>query len=453
MEIVMKRKELTGKILILVLLYIPLLTSCAGEDLLDRIKKSGEITVLTQNNAHCSYTYREKPMGFEYDLAKEFSRYLGVKLKVLTPPWEGLIEELKKGKGNFIAASMTITSSRQEEVEFSDGYFRIQQKAIIHKNHPRIEKLEDLKGKTIHVRRGTTYAERLAELKDDGLNINIKLYEGVPTEEFIMMVAQKEIGVTVADSNIALLNRRYYPDVVISLPIEEPQSLGWAVNKGEDSLRKKINEFFKKIKKDGTFEKIFEKYYANVEIFDYLDLKKYHKRLDTRLPKYEKIIKKAAKKYEFDWRLIAAMIYQESHFDPDATSFTGVEGMMQLTRDTAQEMGIKDRNDPEQSIMGGVKYLDMLYEKYNEAMDPDRLLIALASYNVGRGHILDAQGMVKERNLNPNSWAALEEILPLLRYSKYYKKTKYGYCRGTEPVRYVNRILIYYDILKREGIS
>ena len=123
---------------------------------------------------------------------------------------------------------------------------------------------------------------------------------------------------------------------------------------------------------------------------------------------------------------------------------------MQLTQDTAREMGITNRNDPEQSIMGGVEYLSMLYEKFNEAMDPDRLLIALASYNVGRGHVLDAQRIAKERNLNPNSWAALEEILPLLRYAKHYKKTKYGYCRGTEPVRYINRILTYYDILKRE---
>ncbi len=449
----MKKEKLTEKILILVFLCIPLLTSCAGEDSLDRIKKSGEIIVLTQNNAHCSYTYRENPMGFEYDLAKEFSRYLGVKLKVLTPPWEGLLEALKNGKGDFIAASMTITPSRQKEVEFSDGYLRIQQKVIVHTNHPRIKKLENLKDKTIHVRRGTSYAERLAELKADGLDINIKLYDDIPTEEFMRMVANKEIEVTIGDSNIALLNRRYFPDVKISLPIEEPQLLGWAIKKEEKRLLKKINEFFKKIKKDGTFAKIYEKYYANVEIFDYLDLKKYHKRLDTRLPKYENIIKKAAEKHGFDWRLIAAVIYQESHLDPKARSFTGVEGIMQLTRDTAREMGIKDRNDPKQSIMGGVKYLDILYEKYNEAMDPDRLLIALASYNVGRGHVLDAQGIARERKLNPNSWAALEEILPLLRYPKYYKKTRYGYCRGTEPVRYINRILTYYDILKREGIS
>ena len=449
----MKREKLTGTILILVFLCIPFLTSCAGDDELDRIKKAGEITVLTQNNAHCSYTYRENPMGFEYDLAKAFSQYLGVKLKVLTPAWDRLIQALNKGEGDFIAASMTIVKSRQKEIDFSDGYLRIQQKVIIRTNHPRIKKIEDLSGKTIHVRRGTSYAERLAELKADGLGIDIKLYDDIPTEEFMRMIANKEIEVTIADSNIALLNRRYFPDVKISLPIEEPQLLGWAVKKGEKGLLKKINEFFKKIKKDGTFAKIYERYYANVEIFDYLDLKKYHKRLDTRLPKYEKIIKKAAEKYGLDWRLIAAVIYQESHFDPGARSFTGVEGIMQLTRNTAREVGIKDRNDPEQSIMGGVKYLKTLYEKYNEAMDPDRLLIALASYNVGRGHVLDAQGIAKERNLNPNSWAALEEILPLLRYPKHYKKTKYGYCRGTEPVRYVNRILTYYDILKREGIS
>jgi len=453
MEIVMKREPLTKIILILLFTCLPLLTSCAGEDALDLIKKSGKITVLTQNNANCSYTYRDNSMGFEYELAKAFSQYLGVKLKVLTPSWDRLIQALNKGEGDFIAASMTIVPSRQEKIDFSDGYLRIQQKVIVHTNHPRIKKVEDLSGKTIHVRRGTSYAERLAELKADGLQIKIKLYDDVPTEEFMRMIANKEIEVTIADSNIALLNRRYFPDVKISLPIEEPQLLGWVGKKGEKRLLKKINEFFKKIKKDGTFSKIYEKYYANVEIFDYLDLKKYHKRLDTRLPKYEKIIRKAAEKYGFDWRLIAATVYQESHFDPGARSFTGVEGIMQLTRNTAQDMGIKDRNNPEQSIMGGVKYLSYLYNKYGEVKDPDRLLITLASYNIGRGHVLDAQGIAKEKGLNPNSWAALEETLPLLRYPKYYKKTRYGYCRGTEPVRYINRILTYYDILKRGGIS
>jgi membrane-bound lytic murein transglycosylase F len=147
------------------------------------------------------------------------------------------------------------------------------------------------------------------------------------------------------------------------------------------------------------------------------------------------------------------MVYQESHFNPRARSFTGVRGMMQLTLDTAKDMGIENRLDPKQSITGGVKYLKRLYERHDDAKDPDRVLITLASYNVGRGHIVDAQKIAKENNLDPNSWHSLQEILPLLRYRKYYKKTKNGYCRGTEPVRYVNRIMTYYEILKREAIS
>ena len=407
----------------------------------------------TRNNAHCYYIYRDEPMGFEYDLAKAFSEYLGVKLKVITPHWERLIDVVSKGKADFIAASLTITPSREQLVDFSDEYVAIQQLALIHKRNSQITKLEDLEGNTIHVRRATSYEERLHELKGEGLDLTIEPHVDVPTEELIRMVAEKEIEVTIADSHIALLNRRYYPDVQIAFPIEEQQSLGWAVKKGEASLKKEINVFFKKIKKDGTFAKIYEKYFANVEIFDYVDLKKYHQRLTTRLPRYKDTIKNAAQKHGFDWRLIAAAIYQESHFNPRAVSYTGVRGMMQLTLKTANDMGIKNRLDPTQSIMGGVKYLKKLYERYKDAKEPDRLLIALASYNVGHGHILDAQEIARQRDLDPNSWSSLEQILPLLRYPKYYKKTKNGYCRGTEAVRYVNRILTYYDILKREAIS
>ncbi len=440
-------------ILIFAIGILPLFVSCVDKSSLENIRESGTINVLTRNNAHCYYTYRDNPFGFEYDLAKSFSNYLGVELNVVTPAWEGLAEALASGKGNFIAASMTISQSREKMLDFSDEYLNVQQKVILHKNNYRIKSLDDLNGKEIHVRRGTSYEERLNELKEQGLDIVIKLHDNTPTEEFIRMVAEKEIEVTIADSNIALLNRRYYPDVKISFPIEESQSLGWIVGQDEKDLLKKINSFFKKIKEDGTFAKIYEKYYANVDIFDYVDLKKFHIRLKTRLPKYTNIIQGTSDKYGFDWRFIAAVIYQESHFNPRAKSYTGVRGLMQLTQNTAKEMGVENRCDPDQSIMGGVKYIKKLYDRHKDAKNPDRLLITLASYNVGRGHILDAQKIAKQRGFDPNSWSALEQILPILRYPKYYKKTKYGYCRGTEPVRYVNRILTYYDILKKEGVT
>jgi len=449
----MKRETWKKRVLLFLTFCLLIGISCGRKDTLHKIKASGVITVITRNNAHCYYIYREKAMGFEFDLAKAFSEHLGVELKVITPTWDGLFDALNKEDGDFIAASMTITPSRQAQADFSHEYLSVQQKALVYSGNYKIRSIEDLAGKTVHVRRGTSYEERLHALAENGLDVKVRLYEDTPTEEFISMVADREIEVTIADSNIALLNRRYYPDIRIAFPIEEPESLGWAVKKGELGLLGEINGFLNKIKKNGLLDRIYNKYYAHVEIFDYIDLKKFHERLDTRLPTYKDLIRKTARKHGFDWRLIAAIIYQESHFDPNAKSFTGVEGIMQLTRDTAEEMGIGDRRDPKQSIIGGVKYLRKLYKRYGEAKDPDRLLITLASYNVGHRHILDAQEIAREMNLNPQSWSSLEQVLPLLRYPKYYKKTRHGYARGTEPVRYVHRILTYYDILKREAIS
>jgi membrane-bound lytic murein transglycosylase F len=348
---------------------------------------------------------------------------------------------------------MSITPSRQEKVDFSEGYLDVEQHIILHKNDGKTKKIEDLAGRTVHVRRGTTYEEALKKWKAKGLDIKIKSYDDMPTEELIRMVAEKEIDITVADSHIAELNRRYYPDVRLAFPLGEPLKLGWAVKKGEQSLLDAINTFLQDTKESGAFQRIYDQYFANVEIFDYVDLKKYHRRLNKRLPQYKAIIQRAARKHDFDWRLIASVIYQESHFNPKARSHTGVRGIMQLTLDTASEMGIDDRLDPKQSIMGGVKYLRKLYDKFDGAREPDRMLMALASYNVGYRHVRDAQQIAQKKNLDPNSWAALEQTLPLLCHPKYYKQSRSGYCRGREPVRYVNRILTYYDILKREAIS
>lgn len=438
---------------LLIALGLLFTAACGEKDPLERIRESGEITVITRNNAHCYYIYRDNPMGFEYDLAKAFSDHLGVKLKVITPAWDELIDRLNAKEGDFIAASLTVTPSRGERVAFSEEYLSVQQKLILHVNNRNIKKPEDLRGKIVHVRRGTSYEERLREMREEGLEVAVRVHDDVPTEELIEMVAGREIEATVADSNVALLNRRYYPDVKIAFPIEEPQSLGWAVRKGERRLLEEINRFFRKIRDEGTFAKIYQKYYASVEIFDYLDLKKYHRRLENRLPRYKDMIREAANRHGFDWRLIAAMVYQESHFDPDAESPTGVKGLMQLTESAASDMGVEDRLDPRQSIMGGVRYLKRLYKRHEDAGRPDRLLISLAAYNVGQGHIRDAQRLAEEMNLDPNSWSALKQILPLLRHPKYYKRTRHGYCRGTEPVRYVNRILTYFDILRRDDIQ
>lgn len=419
---------------------------------LHSIKKKGKITVIMTNNANVCYNYRGEYIGFEYDLVKKFAEFLGVKLEVIIPEWDKMFQALNSGKGDMIAAGLTISKEREKVADFSNGYLTVEQEIIIHRNNKSINNIKDLNGKKIHIRPHTSYEKRLKELKRNGLNIDIIFHKNTPTEELIRMVAKKKIEITVADSNIAKLNWRYYPDIKIAFPISKPQQLGWAVRKNSDKLLKKINEFFKRIKENGIFRQIYERYYGDTPIFDYVDIKKFQIRLKTRLPKYKDLIKKSAEKYGFDWRLIAAIIYQESHFNPYARSYTGVRGLMQVTQRTARAMGIRNRMDPAQSVKAGVGYLAKLYNRFDEIDDPKtRILFALASYNIGYGHVRDAQKICREKGWEPDKWSSLKKALPLLRVRKYYKNTKYGYARGTEPVRYIRRIIIYYDILKQKA--
>ena len=449
----MKKSSLTLYFTFLVIIISVFIFSGNRTSRLKKIKSTDTLRILTDNNANCYYLYRGSPMGFEYDLAQSFAEYLDVNLKVITPEWNRMFSSLHNNKGDIIAANLTITDNRKEHVDFSKGHLTIRQHIIIHYNNRSIKSLSDLNGKKIHIRSGTSYHQRLNQLINDGLDIELILYKDLPTEEFIRMVANKEIEITVSDSHIARLNRRYYPQVRIGIPIEEEQQLAWAVEEGDDQLLTEINNFFNKIKENGEYIKIYEKYFANIEIFDYVDIIKFHQRIEKRLPQYKPIIKEQAKKYGFDWRLISAIIYQESHFNPRARSFTGVKGIMQVTLTTAREMGISNRLDPAQSIRGGVKYLKIIYKRFKNIQGMDRMLFTLASYNIGYGHVRDAQKIARNKGLDATKWSVLKESLPLLRYRKYYQNTKYGYARGTEPVRYVNRILTYYDILRQRSIS
>lgn len=415
---------------------------------LQKIKKRGKLIVITDNNAHGYYLYKNQPMGFEFDLAQELAKFLNVKLSIVTPGWEKIFDTLLLEDGDLIASSLTQTPKREARVTFSDSYMPVQQQVIIHKKDREIKKLSDLNGKTIHIRKNTSYHERLLELKKTGINIHLALYENIPTEEFLRQIQNGEIQITIADSNIFRLNRRYYPDIRIAFPVSYQQSLGWAVKKNDIQLLNKINAFFKKTKKDGTFGRIYNKYYAGTQQFDYVDIKKFHIRLKTKLPEYRQLIEEESEKYNFDWRLITAVIYQESHFNPNATSYTGVRGLMQLTRITAIEMGVENRLNPTQSIKGGIKYLNKLYNRFNHLHPDERIKFALASYNVGYGHIKDAQKIARDSGLDINQWSSIEQTLPLLRYRQFYEKSRHGYARGTEPVRFVKRILKYYDILK-----
>ncbi len=435
---------------VLIAALVGLLAILLSSSTLEKVRERGTITVLTQNTQHAYYLVRGEPAGFEYELATAFADSLGVELQVETRPWSGLIPALAAGDGDFIAASLTSTEERRNRVAFSEPYLIVRQQLVVHASRRGVRDLADVNGMTVHVRAGTSYEERLRELIEGGLQAELVVHEDRPTEDLIRAVAREEIEATVADTHVAQLNRRYYPDVRIALALSGPQPLAWAVRERDGALLAEINSFFETMKDNGTFDRIYERYYGGTEVFDYVDIKVFHTRLETRLPRYKEIFKREADRYGFDWRVIAAMAYQESHYHPLARSYTGVRGLMQITAVTAEELGVENRLDPEQSIRGGVAYLHLLSERFDEVEDErERLLFAMASYNVGYGHVRDAQELARRRGLDPTSWKSLEETLPLLSNPEYYRELPHGYARGREPVRYVNRILEYYDILRR----
>lgn len=421
-----------------------------AETAVDRLRERGRLVVITQNSQHSYYIDRGEPHGFEYELAQAFAADLGVELEVATPQWSRMVPMLRDGAASVIAAAFTNTAARREEVLFSHPYMFVRQHLIVHSSKRSVRRMADMNGMTVHVRTGTSYESRLRELKAGGLQIDVSAHPERPTEDLIRAVAEQEIAATVADTHVARLNRRYYPNARIAFHISGPQPLAWAVRPGEHSLRRAINQFFERIKHDGTYERIHERYYGHTEVFDYFDIAVFHRRVQTRLPEYEAIFKQEARAFGFDWRFIAAMAYQESHYHPLATSYTGVRGIMQVTLDTAREMGIRDRLDPGQSIHAGVKYLAGLRARFDDIpTERDRLLFALAAYNVGYGHVRDAQQLAGQQGFDPRRWRSLEESLPLLAHPEYYRDLPHGYARGHEPVRYVKRILSYYDILRK----
>ncbi|MGD2024042.1 MAG: membrane-bound lytic murein transglycosylase MltF, partial [Desulfobacterales bacterium] len=336
---------------------------------------------------------------------------------------------------------------------FTDGYMEVAQQIIAHRKNSSIKNAADLSGKTVDVKKGSAYQQRLMELKEQGIDLAIRLHKDLPTEELIQKVADEEIDFTIANSNIVLINRRNFPGVVPTGSINDHMQLSWAVYPKSIELLERINAFLSVIKKNGKFDSIYDKYYGDTQDFDYVDLKAFHKRVKARLSRYSPFIKAAAKKHGFDWRLIAAQIYQESHLNPWAKSHAGARGLMQILPSTGKSLGVHDLFDPVQNINAGVQHLKNLYEHFEAISGQDRLLITLAAYNIGQGHIHDARKLAQKKGLDPNKWESLSKTLPLLRYRKYYKHAKYGFCRGTEPIRYIKQIMIYYDVLKRQGFE
>ena len=422
--------------------------------LLERVKQSGELHVVTRNAPTTYYEGAQGPAGLEYDLINKFAEYLGVEADIaVRENLDDILAQVEKGTIDFAAAGLTITEDRKNRLRFATPYQYITQQVVYHRDafEKRPKKIADILGADIRVLANSSHVEQLKQLKTKQPELNWTELNNSDSTEILDMVARKIADVTIADSNEVSLYRRYHPELRVAMNISKKQALAWAFTKGsDDSLYKEAQNFMKHMKKTGELAHLIKRHYHHVKKYRYTSTNTYLKKVRKRLPRYQAMFEKAALANKLDWRLVAAVAYQESLWNPHAVSFTGVRGMMMLTTRTARQLGIKDRTDPNQSIEGGARYLRKMIGKVEKdygLKEPERTWFALAAYNVGFGHLTDARMLTKLKGKNPDKWTDVKEILPLLRKRKWYRKTRFGYARGDEPVKYVESIRSYYDIL------
>lgn len=419
---------------------------------LREIQKSGKLIVLTRNAPTTYYIDQTgEPAGPEYELVEAFAEFLGVTAEYrIKKTIDEVLTGLEQGEGDLAAAGLTITGAREKKFRFSPPYQEITPQVVTRRDRIQPESIGDLVGISITVIANSSYSEKLSQLRDSQYpDLQWEETETMDTEQLLFEVWTAKIDCTIADSNIVDINRRYYPELMAPINLSRAQELGWAMAPKRKDLFRAVAKWMKEFRETGRLDHVHEKYYGFFEAFDYVDTMRYVRRIDARFPKYRQYFEKAAEKYDLPVDLLAAQAYQESHWDPGAISPTGVRGIMMLTLKTAQEMGVSNRLDPRQSIFGGARYLARLKKNFSdEVTEPDLTWLALAAYNVGRGHLHDAQILARQFDLNPHSWRDIKKVLPLLSDKRYYQDLRYGYARGYEPVRYVRNIREYQHILK-----
>jgi len=431
---------------------------------LEQIKASGTLRALTVYSGTSYFLYKGRPMGYEFELLERFAEYLDVDLEmIVVNNINELFEKLNNGEGDIIAHGLTITTDRKEEVSFSNHLYLTKQvlvqkkpdnwrgmswtklkKALVHDTI-------DLLGDTISIRSMTSYKERIYNLSDElGGTIHINLLSGeLATDEIIEKVVNGDIKYTIADNNIASIMATYYPILDVKVLVSFSQRIAWATRHDSQNLLNATNNWLKQIKRKIDFNVIYNKYFKNKKYFRRRIKSNFYSLNNQQISPYDGLIKKYSKVLNWDWRLVASQVYQESKFDPRVSSWAKASELMQLMPNTAKELGVTNRSDPEQSIKGGTKYLKRIWKNFEHIPDSiQRTKFAMASYNCGMGHVFDAQRLAEIEGLKKDVWDDHVETMVLkLSKPEYYNNpiVKYGYVRGLEPYNYVKQIFERYQ--------
>jgi len=418
---------------------------------LQQAQQRGSLTLLTRNGASSYFIGPEGGTGPEYDLAAEFAEYLGLQIEVtVADAFEDLGSLLESRQGEFIAANLTRTPDREERFLFGPDYAETKTVVVYRRGSKRPRELADLLGLRLSVISGSSYEDMLVKAQEVLPELQWTSEKDVGMEDLLLAIANKELDATLVDSNIFGINSQFYPRLNVGFAFKDKQSQAWAFARSDDdSLVEQAQSFFKLVDEDGRLSAIKSQYYDQDHELDRVGMFQFMKQVRNRLPTLLPVFQEVAAVHGLDWRLLAAMGYQESHWDPDAASGTGVRGVMMLTRRTARQLGVTDRLDPEQSIEGGARYFLRMRKRIPARIpEPDRTWMALAAYNMGMGHLEDVRVLTQKQGGNPDRWQDINERLPLLSQEKWYRDTRYGYARGYEARQYVENIRSYFDTLK-----
>ncbi|MDA9557548.1 membrane-bound lytic murein transglycosylase MltF [Vibrio sp.] len=446
-----------------------LLTGCQIDSTpsseLEKIQERGVLRVGTLNNQVSYYIGAEGPAGLDFELATQFAKELNVTLE-MTPAYsvENLYPALKNGDIDIIAAGLTQTSQRINDFRPGPAYYYVNQQVVYKKGHYRPRNTKQLAGlqydtkydayrSNITIVDNSYFKNSLDSIKQHYPNFRYTIEANSDVNLIFEKIAAEELNYTVANSIQVSLAQRLIPEIAPAYDLTEDTPVSWFLRHSEDeSLYALMVEFFGHNQQSGDIARLEEKYFGHVGTFDYVDTRAFIRAIEKKLPQWEALFKENSR--ELDWHLVAAVAYQESHWNPKARSPTGVRGMMMLTLPTAKSVGVKNRLDPEQSIRGGAKYLARLVSRIPDSIPEDeKVWFALASYNMGYGHMMDARRLTEEQGNNPNAWGEVKKRIPLLKQAKYYKKTKYGYARGDEALNYVENIRRYYQTLQLHYIE
>ncbi len=449
---------------------IALHTQKHEDSLLTQIQSRGKLIAVTSYNSTNYFIHQGEALGYQYELLHSLADNLGVNLDIIVEnDINKAVELLQSGKADIIARDMTVTTEHSKLLSFTDPINQTRQ-VLVQRKPANWRKLSDeeldkkllrnpkrLKGKTIFVQKGTSYVDRLCELqKEKGIKFKIEEDPDHDAEDLIALVSHKDVDYSICDEQLAMINASLYKNVDIKTAVSDPQNIAWAVRKGSNSLLDGVNIWLREFKKSAQATMLYDKYYKNPRSIQFAQ-KQQVRQHGNRLTPFDPLIKRYSRKLGWDWRLLAALIYEESHFQPGIVSWDGAMGLMQFTPSTARKLGVSHRSSIASQLSAGTHYLRQLNDKFSHNVKDkeERNKFVIASFNIGIAHVFDARRLAEKYDKNPNKWSNnVDYYLRNKSKPEFYRDTlaRYGFAKGDRTCDYVDRVIDrYHTYLGKAG--